>query len=74
LSVADLSVGQQGLIVSVDVEGSQIARFACMGLRRGALLEVEGKAPMGSPIRIRVGRSFLALRKQDAQQIHVQAQ
>ena len=74
LSVADLSTGQQGLIHSVDIGSRQTARFACMGIRRGAMVEVEGKALLGSPIRIRIGERYLAIRKQDAQQIHVQLQ
>lgn len=70
-TIADLKTGQQGVITAVRHSGSVSRRFADMGLGRGALVEVEGIAPMGSPIRVRIRGYRLALRKQEAENIIV---
>ena len=70
-TVADLQVGQQGVITAIRRAGSVSRRLADMGLGRGALIEIEGIAPMGSPIRVRIRGYRLALRKQEAEGIVV---
>jgi len=70
-TVADLRSGQKGVIVSIRREGAISRRLADMGLGRGALIEVEGVAPMGDPIRVRIRRYRLALRRSEAAAIVV---
>ncbi|UCD48597.1 MAG: metal-dependent transcriptional regulator [Phycisphaerales bacterium] len=70
-TVADLKSGQKGVIVSVRREGAISRRLADMGLGRGALIEVEGVAPMGDPIRVRIRRYRLSLRRSEAAAILV---
>jgi DtxR family Mn-dependent transcriptional regulator len=70
-TVADLKVGQQGVIMAVKQNDSVSRRLAEMGLGWGALIEVEGIGPMGTPVQvaIRGQRSFLC--KHEAESVVV---
>ncbi len=70
-SVADLKRGQKAVIVTLRREGAVSRRLADMGLGRGAMIEVEGTAPMGDPIRVKIRRDRLALRRKEAASILV---
>lgn len=70
-TVADLKRGQKAVIVAIRREGAVSRRLADMGLGRGALIEVEGAAPMGDPIRVKIRRYRLALRRSEAAAIVV---
>jgi DtxR family Mn-dependent transcriptional regulator len=72
-TVADLRTGQQGVITAIRHSGSVSRRLADMGLGRGALVVVEGVAPMGDPIRVKIRGYSVALRKQEAQSIEIVA-
>lgn len=71
VTVADLRPGQKAAIVAVRSEGALARRLVDMGLGRGALVEVEGIAPAGDPIRIRIRGYRLALRRSEAAAISV---
>jgi DtxR family Mn-dependent transcriptional regulator len=43
-----------------------------MGLNKGALIEVKGKAPMGDPIEVKVRGYSLSLRQDEAAEIKVE--
>lgn len=70
-TVADLRPGQKGVIVSVRSGGAVSRRLVDMGLGRGALVEVEGVAPAGDPIRVKIRGYQLALRRNEAGAIAV---
>lgn len=70
-TVADLKIGQQGVILAIKRAGSISRRLADMGLGRGALVEVEGIAPMGDPIRVRIRGYRLALRRREAANVTI---
>ncbi len=70
-TVVDLKCGQKAAIVTIRREGAVSRRLADMGLGRGALIEVEGTAPMGDPIRVKIRRYRLALRRSEAAAIVV---
>jgi DtxR family Mn-dependent transcriptional regulator len=70
-TVADLQVGQQGVITGVNRNGSVCRRLVEMGLGWGALVEVEGIGPMGDPVRVRVRGQRSSLRKHEAKRIAV---
>jgi DtxR family transcriptional regulator, Mn-dependent transcriptional regulator len=70
-TVADLRPSQKGVIVSVRSEGAISRRLVDMGLGRGALVEVEGVAPAGDPIRVKIRGYRLALRRNEASAITV---
>jgi len=70
-TVVDLGCGQKGVIVSIRRDEAVSRQLVDKGLGRGALIEVEGVAPMGDPIRVRVRRYRLALRRTEAAAIVV---
>ena len=71
VTVADLRSGQKAVIVAVRSGGALARRLVDMGLGRGALVEVEGAAPTGDPIRVKIRGYQLALRRTEAAAISV---
>lgn len=71
VTVADLRSGQKAVIVAVRSTGAVARRLVDMGLGRGALIEVEGIAPAGDPVRVRIRGYCLALRRSEAAAISV---
>ncbi|MDD7752094.1 MAG: metal-dependent transcriptional regulator [bacterium] len=64
-----LPVGVRGVVVKVAENLRGIKKFADLGLVSGTLLEMEGTAPLGDLMRIKVMGSSLSLRKSDAAHI-----
>ena len=64
-----LPVGARGVVVKVAENLRGIKKFADLGLVSGTLLEMEGTAPLGDLMRIKVMGSSLSLRKSDAAHI-----
>ena len=64
-----LLVGARGVVVKVAENLRGIKKFADLGLVSGTLLEMEGTAPLGDLMRIKVMGSSLSLRKSDAAHI-----
>lgn len=71
IPLSDLREGHRGVVVHVDSTLRSIKKFADLGLVRGSLLQMEGHAPLGDLLRIKVMSSSLSLRKQDASHIWV---
>jgi DtxR family Mn-dependent transcriptional regulator len=71
VTVADLRSGQKAVIVAVRSGAALARRLVDMGLGRGALVEVEGVAPTGDPIRVKIRGYQLALRRTEAAAISV---
>ena len=65
-TLADLSPGQSGEVLSVSGDPALVQRLYEMGLLEGERVEVIARAPLGDPIEIRFGNSRLSLRKADA--------
>ena len=68
-----LESGQKGKIVKVTAQGELGRRVMEMGLVPGAVVELERIAPLGDPIDVKVKGYHLSLRKDEAEQIHVEA-
>ena len=66
ISLDQLPVGARGVVVKVAENLRGIKKFADLGLVSGTLLEMEGTAPLGDLMRIKVMGSSLSLRKSDA--------
>lgn len=64
-----LPVGARSVVVKVAENLRGIKKFADLGLVSGTLLEMEGTAPLGDLMRIKVMGSSLSLRKSDAAHI-----
>lgn len=58
-------------VVAVHPGGAMTYRLMEMGLIEGADVVVEGAAPLGDPLRIRLGDYQLSLRSQDAELVDV---
>lgn len=67
----DLSPGEQGKVVRVDVEGALKRRLMDMGLTRGTMVTFRKVAPLGDPIEITVRGYELSIRKDEAAHIWV---
>ncbi|MBS1368421.1 MAG: metal-dependent transcriptional regulator [Lentisphaeria bacterium] len=66
-----LPLGQSAVVVQVDENLRGLKKFADLGLVPGTLLQVEGHAPFGDLLRIKVMGSSLSLRSRDAAFISV---
>ncbi|MFZ5910271.1 MAG: FeoA family protein [Chloroflexota bacterium] len=69
--LSQLKVGESGVIVKMNVEGSARQRFMAMGLVKGETVSVERVAPLGDPIDFVVKDYHLSLRKAEAGEILV---
>jgi len=66
VSLDQLKEGQRGVVVKVAENLRGLKKFADLGLVNGTLLEMEGTAPFGDLMRIKVMGSSLSLRRCDA--------
>ena len=71
--LADVAVGESCVISKIEESLKGIGRFADLGLVKGTLLTMEGRAPFGNLIRIRVMGASLSIRVQDAKHIWVKS-
>lgn len=68
----DLKVGETGIVKSQKVHGSLGKHLREMGLVNGTPIKLERKAPLGYPLEIRIQGFSLAIRKEEAQAIHLE--
>lgn len=66
-----LKVGQSAIVIKVSENLRGIKKFADLGLVNGTLVTMEGFAPLGDLLRLRVMGSSLSLRTHDAAHIRV---
>ena len=71
IPLSELEIGASAVIDCTTEKLAGIRKFADLGLVRGTLLTMEGHAPFGDLIRIRVMGSSLSLRKKEAKCIMV---
>ncbi len=69
--LADVADGESCVISKIEESLKGISRFADLGLVKGTLLTMEGRAPFGNLIRIKVMGASLSIRVQDAKHIWV---
>ena len=69
--LSELPVGQPAVVVRVDENLRGLKKFADLGLVPGTLLQLEGHAPFGDLLRVRIMGSSLSLRAGDAAFISV---
>ena len=72
MTMADLKIGQSGVISTVGGEGALRLRLLDMGLIPGTCVKLEKVAPMGDPVQIQVRGYELTLRLEDAEKIGLQ--
>lgn len=73
MKVTDLKPGDRAVITVVDPQGEIGIRLVEMGLVKGAHFKFVRKAPLGDPIEIQLNGFCLALRKEEANGIEVEA-
>jgi Fe2+ transport system protein FeoA len=70
--LGELKKGDKGKIVKISGSGSVHRRLVDMGLASGSEIEMQGVAPLGDPIEIKVKGYNLSLRKEEAASIEVE--
>lgn len=70
LPLTQLPPGQQARILRVPPEER---RLLALGLRPGATVEILLRAPLGDPLEVRAGETYLLLRREAAKVILVEA-
>jgi Fe2+ transport system protein FeoA len=68
----ELKSGERGRVVKIGGSGSIHRRLMDMGLIAGSEIEMQGVAPLGDPIEIKVKGYNLSLRKEEAASIQVE--
>lgn len=71
ITLNDLSVGDEGKVLGLDLEAEDARRLMEMGLTVGAKIKVLKLAPLGDPIEIVLRGYHLSLRKSQAAKIVV---
>lgn len=71
VALSELEIGESAVIDGITDKLNGIRKFADLGLVRGTLLTMEGHAPFGDLLRIRVMGSSLSLRSKEAKCIMV---
>ena len=71
MTLTDLSVGENGKVVSVRGEGAIARRLMEMGVVPGVSIKIVKAAPFGDPLEIRVRGYSLALRRNEADTVEV---
>ncbi len=70
-TLAELKIGQKALILDFNIDTIPL-KLLEMGCLPGNYIELLQVAPLGDPIYINVNDSFVAIRKETAQEINVE--
>ncbi len=72
-TLADLSVGQSGIVRALHVQGLERRRMMDLGLTPGVRVTAEFRSPLGDPVSYRVRGALIALRRGQALQIDIES-
>lgn len=70
--LAELRPGDKGKVVKVGGSGAVHRRILDMGVVPGSEVEVERVAPLGDPVEFELLGYHLSLRKEEAQNVHIE--
>jgi len=70
-TLADLPVGQAGVVAALMLRGAERRRLMDLGLVPGTVVVAEMRSPLGDPVAYRVRGASIALRREQAQHIHI---
>lgn len=70
-TLADLPVGQAGVVIALHLRGAERRRLLDLGLVPGTVVVAEMRSPLGDPVAYRVRGASVALRRAQAQQIDI---
>ena len=71
MTLEQLPIGKQAVILTVGGRGALRSRLLDMGLTPGTIISVRKVAPLGDPLELTLRGYELTLRKQDAARIEV---
>lgn len=71
VSLAEMKVGQSGVVEALEGRGNIQHRLVDMGVVKGSYITVFKKAPLGDPVEVKVKGCALALRMNEAAMISV---
>ena len=69
-----MKTGATGTIKAITIQGSLGLRLREMGLTPGTIIQVEGRAPLYDPVRLRLREQVLTLRNNEADHIEIYTQ
>ena len=67
----DLNINAIGKIHSLNTVNESTLRLSEMGLVQGSEVRMIKKNPFGGPLQIKLNDYYIAIRKEDAQMIHI---
>lgn len=71
MSICDLEIGKKGLIDTIHGDEKLTKRLLALGFIEGTEIMVKNSAPLGDPLVLNLRGFDLAIRKNDAKNIHV---
>ena len=71
VSLADMKVGQSGIVEALEGRGNIQHRLVDMGVVKGSRISVFKKAPLGDPVEVKIKGCAMALRMNEAALISV---
>ena len=71
-TLAEMTPGQMGQVVSVDGQSDFVSRILEMGLTPGVEIQFLGTSLLGDPIEVQVRGYRLSLRKAEASQVKIE--
>ena len=71
VSLADMKVGQSGIVEALEGRGNIQHRLVDMGVVKGSRISVFKKAPLGDPVEVKIKGCAMALRMNEAAMISV---
>lgn len=69
-----MAAGQKGIISKIKASGELGRRIRDMGLVPGAMINIQGRAPLKDPVAIKIHNFILTLRNNEADFIHVKVE
>lgn len=70
-TLADLPVGQAGVVAELTLRGPERRRLLDLGLVPGTVVVAEMRSPLGDPVAYRVRGATVALRREQARAIRI---
>ena len=70
-SLADLAIGEAGIVAELEGERELLRRLSELGLLPGTAVTLVRAAPLGDPIELRLRSTSLSIRKAEAERVRL---
>ncbi|PQO42021.1 ferrous iron transport protein A [Blastopirellula marina] len=71
MNLAQLPVGQEGVVASIDASTTAAVRLMEMGMTPGCPVKMIGTAPFGDPLEVEIRGYHLSLRRTEAELVEL---